>query len=507
MFSMNARSFYATLAVAAALLLSSCDILGNVEPKQSVEAETALETKLDYEALLTSIYDRAQGESHYGETFMLAPGALADNIQNTPDNSNRYPGFARNNPGSHMTRYNGSYAAINETNYIISQIGEVEFDGEPQSVNERIEGEARFMRALNYFDLVRTKAYEPGREVDGFDLGVPIRTEPTEASDEVEALERATNDAVYDLIESDLTAAIDLLGENVTTPLRANQVAAQALLARVHLYQGALGEEQYANAEQYATAALENAGLVGASLVTVDTSAFETGSTNNAYYNSWTSEEVHPESLFELDFEQTNDNAVTGFNESVTSLTLAPEQGGGWGDLYPTRALYDPNAPASDAHEDGDVRATMYQFGEKGGESFPYIQKWQPVEGAYTHNHPVMRYSLLLLIRAEARAEQGNLSGAIEDINTLRSARGLDAYDGEMSTDAIVEAVMHERRVEFAFEGYRFFDLKRRGMNIPKPQDGGGVLQYRGGQESFLILAPLPTDEVDQFGLTQNPGY
>jgi hypothetical protein len=118
-----------------------------------------------------------------------------------------------------------------------------------------------------------------------------------------------------------------------------------------------------------------------------------------------------------------------------------------------------------------------------------------------------MRYSLLLLIRAEARAEQDNLSGAVEDINTLRSARGLDAYDGEMSTEAIVEAVMHERRVEFAFEGYRFFDLKRRGMNIPKPQDGGGVLQYRGGQESFLILAPLPTDEVDQFGLTQNPGY
>ncbi len=491
---MTCERLCATLILAAAMLLASCDVL-EVEPQQSVAGETALQDRLDYEALLVSIYDRAQELTYYGQWFMLVPEALADNIQNTPNNSGRYPSFERNAVGAHLTRYGGHYFAINEANYIIDQVGNLEVEGvsaeEAEAVRNRIEGEARFMRALNYFDLARTKAYEPGREVDGFNLGVVLQTEPTRSVEEIAGEgRRATNDEVYDLIESDLQQAIDLLGNRVTTPYRANQVAAQALLARAHLYQGALGEEEWAAAEQLATAALENVGLVGARLVTDDSTT-----EGSNYFNAWTAQERMPESIFSIDFEETNDGAVTGFNGSLASLTT-PE---GWGELVPTQSLLD-------AYEEGDVRAGMYVSAPKGAQEFLYSMKWSSTEGPYTHNVPVIRYSELLLIRAEARAELGDLSGALEDLNRLRNARLLPDLPSGLSQQEIIDAVLRERRVEFAFEGQRFFDLKRRGRDIPKPQTGS-VIPYRGGALSFLLLAPLPDDEVTQFDLTQNPGY
>ncbi len=152
----------------------------------------------------------------------------------------------------------------------------------------------------------------------------------------------------------------------------------------------------------------------------------------------------------------------------------------------------------------GDARLALYAPATVGSETFQYIMKYTGTGGAVDVDPvPVFRVSEMLLILAEARAAQNNTSGALEALNTLRTARGLAALSG-LSGAQIIDAVYDERRVELAFEGHRFFDLKRRGLDIPKPQSVVGVLPYT----DFRILAPLPADEVDNNPLLeQNPGY
>jgi len=108
-----------------------------------------------------------------------------------------------------------------------------------------------------------------------------------------------------------------------------------------------------------------------------------------------------------------------------------------------------------------------------------------------------------LLMRAEAYAESGQTSLAQADLNALRAKR--NAAPITASGDALLEAIQDERRRELAFEGHRWFDLKRRGMDITKPAFGGNpTLPYT----DFRILASLPNNQVQNNPmLVQNPGY
>jgi hypothetical protein len=155
-------------------------------------------------------------------------------------------------------------------------------------------------------------------------------------------------------------------------------------------------------------------------------------------------------------------------------------------------------------HEDGDARFDLYA---NDNPSEPesgqlYIQKYTGTLGEFADRLPIIRVAEVYLTRAEARAEQGNTSGAQADLNAVRNARTLE--DVTATGDDLIEAILTERRLELAFEGHRFFDLKRRAMDIPKPQTAFGVLPY----DDFRVLAPFPNSEVQSNPqLDQNPGY
>ena len=482
---MTLRTPLALAVLAAGLLLTGCDVVDNVNPRQSVTPEQALETVEGFEALLASAYDDLQDQSYYGQEFMLVPDALADNLR-VPANetSNRYPDFSANAIGAGLTRWGGHYNTINEVNVVLSQIDDLEVEAaNPQAIRDRIKGEAFFLRAINYFDLVRAKSYEPGREVNGFNLGVIIRTEPTETVEDADFRARSTNQEVYDLVVSDLQQAISLLdGTSRGSKNFASVAAAQALLARVQLYQG-----NYAAAEAAATAALA---LSPASLIDASEDATALVTAFQASTN--------PESIFEVILTPSTDGNVTGVNASLQSLTDPTR--GGFFDAVPTNDLVD-------AHEEGDARLALYSRATVAGEDLPYIRKYTGAVAQDVDPVPVFRVSEMLLIQAEARAEQGNIDGALAALNTLRNARGLDSFgdddDDDASAGGIIDAVLAERRVELAFEGHRFFDLKRRGLDIPKPTRGT-VIPYT----DFRVLAQLPETEVDNNPqLVQNPGY
>jgi hypothetical protein len=132
-----------------------------------------------------------------------------------------------------------------------------------------------------------------------------------------------------------------------------------------------------------------------------------------------------------------------------------------------------------------------------------YVNKYTYARGDWTDNSPVIRYSDVLLMRAEAYAESGQDGLAQADLNALRAKRNADAITAGGS--ALKAAIQDERRRELAFEGHRWFDLKRRGMDITKPAFGGNpIVPYT----DFRILASIPNSQVQNNPLLkQNPGY
>jgi len=128
--------------------------------------------------------------------------------------------------------------------------------------------------------------------------------------------------------------------------------------------------------------------------------------------------------------------------------------------------------------------------------------KWDCTHGTTDDNIPLIRLPELYLIKAEAHAELNQFTEALDALETLQTARGLAPFVSSDQNE-IIDEIIVERRRELHFEGHRFFDLKRRAMDISKQQGATTV-----PNDDFRILSPLPQSEVDNNPqLNQNPGY
>lgn len=459
-------------------ILFGCEDLLETKPPESVLPEDVLSNLEGMEGLATSFHDRLNAAVFYGRELVLIPDILADNTDQHPVTSGRGDQLAINGHGAHFGLYGSAYSAINETNYLIDGIDNLEDVSNEK--RDLLLGMAYFFRALSYHTLVKIYGYEPGREVGGWNAGVVIRTEPTwDESDALKDLPRATNTEVYEVIVSDLEQAIDLLPEDIesyeidfangtwTDPIFwANHQVALGLMSRVQLYL-----ENWQQAADYATQAMlvSGAGLVEPS----------------EYYDSWNSyPQQNPEALFiSIAASSGSDSGVAGWTQ--------PRY---WFDVMPSQSLID-------SYEEGDVRLELFDVHTDG---YSYFTKFDGRNSdTSTDDVPVMRYPELLLIRAEAHAELGNETEAIADLETLRVARGLEEYSNPPGGDDLILEIMDERRRELAWEGHRWFDLKRRGMDIPK-QAGLPTISY----EDYRLLAPYYRAEVEDFpSIEQNPGY
>ncbi|WP_240477799.1 RagB/SusD family nutrient uptake outer membrane protein [Cyclobacterium amurskyense] len=466
----------------AFLLVACTDLTTN--PRQSLTPEVALNDVSGYQSVANSMYNRATSFGYYGQTMMIAPEILADNLK-TIANTGRYQGEEANSDREHIDIWGlDVFGGINDANLIIEGIDDEEVSGE-EDEKSFIKGEAYFMRALFYFDLCRVYGYEPGKEVNGFNLGPIMRLTPTlVASEANEYLSRSTVEEVYEQIESDLLAAIPLVGY---APIGsdgvyyANTGAALTLLARLYLYWGKMAE-----AEEAASYAMEIMGLLtnGEGLLDAD------------QYVQGFSRAPHPESLFELELRIVDWSDGNGVNNSLNSLVADNEPA--------AQFIIGASDDLMAAYEEGDVRKNCWAATTREGvEGDVYAsRKWTGYKGDFLENLPILRASELYLIRAEARYES-NPSGARADLNALRSRRGLGAIDNLLSGEALLNRILLERRLEFALEGHRWFDLKRNGKNISKPE---GFLDVP--YTDYRILSNIPLDEITlNEKLEQNPGY
>lgn len=455
--------------------ITSCQRALEIEPRQSIDASRALTTPEAVNSAIANVYSYLKAQVIYGRDLVATVEAMSDNTQIINRAGGRYVNQGNNVLGSHVGGWATYYSAINEINLILEALPNVSFSATRRT---EIEGELRCIRALLYFNMMRIYAWDPSVIVTQFDKGgVPLMLTGVLNLTQITQPARAPIREVYQQLYRDLQEAIQK-APTTGGPHRITRGAAFALFAKVALYNG-----DWENAARYATEAINtNVGRLA---------------TNANYIAAWR-ERVHPESILEILFQQeAESHGVNESNQSAftTRVALTSTSLGGWGAVVPTTQFLA-------LHQTGDIRRQLYQPGVNRSnivveECTKFLGKTGTI---YMDNIPVFRVSEMILIRAEAQARLGNAAQAIADVNTIRTRCGLPPVSG-LTGNALLDEIILQRRLELAFEGDRWFDLKRLGRDVFKAT---GNLQY--GDPRYL--APLPVREIQANpSLVQNNGY
>ncbi|MEW5916851.1 MAG: RagB/SusD family nutrient uptake outer membrane protein [Gemmatimonadota bacterium] len=438
-------------SVGAGLLLGAavaCDSTLTVEPMNEVEEGQAIVDVGSARAALAGLYDALQSGSYYGGDYNFLGELASDNS----DHVGTFTNYA--DIDQHVTAADNSdiegmwdaiYDGIGRANTLIAKVGNVTTLDEDE--RDDMIGQAHFMRALHYHNLVRYWG------------GVPVRTQPPPNIAELATTARSTVAEVYTQILQDLSQAAQLMSDDDRTR-KASLGAVDALRSRVELYRG-----NWAAAEAAANAVYAR----GYTLAAEFDDLF-TASGNDT-----------PEDIFRTSFTATEFNLV-GF------YYLSKSFGGRW-ELAPTTDL-------RDAFEPGDERLAWSILVDSRRRI--YAAKYPTSVG--DEDLHVIRFGEVILNKAEALARQNRLGEAVTEYNKLRTRAGVSPH--VLGTDVttqteVLTAIWEERRKELAFEADRWPDLVRTQrattiLNIPV----------------FRTLFPIPQNEIDVAPrLVQNPGY
>ena len=438
------------LPLLAALLVATagCDDVLTTEPVDRIPSERAIVDAGTARAALIGAYDGLQALSYYGRTMLVLGDLSSDNARHTGTFQylgaiDRFQVSADNSAINSV--WNSIYDAISRVNLILDRVPDIA--GMDEEERDQILGEAHFLRALHYHNLVK------------FWGGVPLVLAPVTDPSQAGNVTRATAAAVYTQINADLDQAEALITDDAQTR-QASIGAVHALRARVKLYQG-----DY----QAALDATDEVLALGYELADSFTDLFTT-----------TGDETS-EDIFRVGF------TAVEYNEM------------GYYYLGAGRREVQPTTNLNTSFEAGDERkaATVAPRGSSNLQGVKF-----PTTVGSEHIH-VIRLAEVLLIRAEALARLGQLQEAVDTYNPIRERAGLSPHvlGTDVTTqDEVLAAIDKERRMELALEGDRFPDLVRTGR-------AATVLAIPAEQQ-FQLLYPIPAAElVVAPGLTQNPGY
>ncbi|MFN3488076.1 MAG: RagB/SusD family nutrient uptake outer membrane protein [Emticicia sp.] len=435
---------------ASVAFMTACDSRLDVKPTQSIEESSALATSQDVEVTLVGAYDGLSSINLYGGAVQYSGDLLGDDAEvrfagtfSTLDELWRKVITTTN--GQTQASWLQAYNTINRANNVLASLDKVDV-----SKRASVEGQARFIRGLVYFDLVRLWAKAWGDGDNATNLGVPLVTTPTRVVSPEDSRSRATVAAVYTQVLDDLTKAESLLG-NISNAGFASKNAAQAILARVYLQQG-----NYAAARDAANRVISSNQF---ELVPSFAEAFD-DATNDG-------EMIYKVIVTDQD----------GGNDLNTFF--APSTFQGRGDIR-IQAKHLALYAAGDTRGAFFVRASNNNFTAK------FLDQYGDV--------PVARLAEMYLIRAEANQRLNTVIGAtpLADINRIRARAGARAL-----TTVDLNAILIERKLELAFEGHQVHDAKRLKRNI-------GTLTFSDNK----LVVPIPQREIDtNKSLVQNPGY
>jgi hypothetical protein len=441
---MKNRKIYPLIFCCLFFLLSCADQL-NVEPTLSISDDAALSSAASINKLLIGTYKIAGAANSHGGWVQVFSDLLGADDQVTWNGTFTEPreALTKNMLAGNIIIgdiWRNLYKVISQSNLVLDHLDVYTDDAERM----KVEGEARFLRALNYFELVRLYGNDT--------KGVPLRLEPIDDYGADLSISRNSTSDVYGAIELDLTSAMSLLPDD--NDVFADKYAAEALLARVHFYQG-----HYDEARDAADDVITNGGKA----------------LSATFADAFNHDQDNDEDIFAMQV-----TSQSGENQLVISYA-SEDLGGRGGDISINQAYLDlfddPN----------DQRATFYYDNPKGDH----------LTGKFTNQFghvPIIRLAEMLLIRAECNVRLGTSTGAspLDDVNAIRQRSGAAPLAA-----VTVDDILLERQRELAFEGFGIYDIKRT----------QGSVQGIPYNDPRLVM-PIPQSEMDTNSLMeQNEGY
>jgi len=384
----------------------------------------------------------------------LYPGLSADELAQTAANATVNEFYVNNISPANTANANlwtSAYKDIYMANAIIAGVSSPDMSA---AARNRITAETKFLRSFIYFNLVNLYG------------AVPLVTTPDYSISSV--VSRTSPEIIYTQLITDLQFAESNLPAVASPNDRATSYAASALLAKIYLYEG-----KYDLAQAEASKVISSGAF---SLVADLNGVFLAGSS---------------ETIFKLDPVIPGKPTWEGYTFVPSSASVLPK--------------YALNATLYNAFEAGDLRkAKWIRLNTVRGKQYPYPYKYKQYTSPGTpgEDYVVFRLAEMYLVRAEAEANQNNVSSGIQDVNIIRNRAGL-ANTSAADKNSLLAAIRQEKRVEYFCEwGNRWLDLKR--WNLANQV----LSTQKPNWTTNAQLYPVPASEITRNpNLVQNPGY
>ncbi len=492
---------YALNLTVALTTLTSCSDFLDKEPKNTVDPETTVDNDVAV-ALTNACYNGLKNSDLYNMRIWtldivagnsVVGGAGGTDGLETVQAAN-FTTQSDNGMATYMWR--SLWVGLGQCNILIKALeGQ---DLAKGSIKERCLGEGYFLRAHYYYLLVRLYG------------GVPLRLVPYNPGESM-AIARASKEDVYEQIISDTKKAVEMLpakseydDENVG---RACKDAALTMLADIYLTLAPNNKAYYQNVVDrcnqvtdlgYDLTKCNYADNFDATINNGKESIFEVQFSGNTEYDFWS---AYSQSNWGSTFMgPRNSDFVAGcygWNLPTAEFVNQYEIG----DLRKDITILYEGCPDFD----GKTYKSSYSTTNYNVRKFLVPKSVSPEYNTNPANFVVYRYADVLLKKAEALNELGEIDKAAEPLNIVRKRAGLPSVSG-LSQEEMREKIIHERRMELAFEGHRWFDIIR--------LDGGDyAVDFLKSIGKTLItknrlIFPIPQIEMDANSLmTQNPGY
>lgn len=449
------------LILIATFFITACNKKLDVAPQNTLTPDQ-IQSADDVKAVLFGTYSTFQNANALGEKYNTFGELLVNNGDiDWAGTFETYSDVFQNSqvktsPEIYQVWAN-SYHSINATNIVLSKLNVL-----TGSEKDEIEGEAKFLRAIAYYYLINLYAIPYSAGNTAANPGVPLILEPVTGYEPGrDKLPRASVEAVYTQIVNDLTDAAAKLPAS-TPNFRATKYAAFALLSRVYLSQA-----KYAEAATAANTVIESG-------------EFDLASTFDKAFNNASSSS---EDIFAI--QQTSQSNTGTSNFGMTTFYSGDPIG---------RGEIQITAAHIAKYEAGDARKAFFYDGSSiSGQNGKMTTKWRDLYRAI----PVIRLAEMYLTRAEANYRKGGApigpNTSLDDVNEIRNRSNL----ADLGSIANVDVIVKERYIELAFEGERFFTVKRLKITV-----NGHPYDYN------KLILPIPQREIDLGNsLPQNAGY
>ncbi len=562
------RLVYKTLALlVVGFFFVSCDFLDK-EIQGVATEENYYDTQYKMQTVLNAAYDVLQSDTYWDQEWRFGEG-MADNVRNTDESLSSQMGqlvmfrFTTSNTWI-LQRWEVNYQGIHRANQVIANIDRVQLSSTQYSAYTDIRyilGQAKFLRAFYYFNLVKSFG------------GVPIRPE-VETVDNL-VIPRSTKEECYAYIEKDLREAAIMLptGYVNTSDLgKVTQGACVALLIKVLMYQATPGEasecwEEMRRIGDY---------MVGGTPMTYAEMLQWSGSdeewedlrcrlwfkpkalmTESETYESPSTPMNSLSSTYSLEYKDIYGSALDNgskwayvyqwykdgefckgsifevvFKESADGTSGDTNEGSGF-DFYNNVVMYGTSAIIADifgndgriiftiGHQEYAPDGNIWMGGEGRFTSLKWynLQKDMPLyAGDIGKNARILRWVDVKLMYAEALNECGDREGALTQLNECKAqantVNGSTNLYKEGGYGFIRDQIYEERRIEFCYEFDRYFDLIRQGRAAEVMHNYGNTIGQANRRGAYFTvgkheLLPIPQTEIDVSNgvVEQNPGY